>query len=387
MPARPMSDPEPQSNRAERVRDAKPQTLNSIQILRFAAAFSVVLFHARITQVLAFGSDTVGADRAFKIGASGVHLFFLISGFVMVLTAFLRERPMPSRTFLGRRFKRIFPIYWLVALIYVAVHFAIGTPFALGFSEFAGAMILLPENAGQIIGPGWTLSYELYFYLCFAVALTLRRHLAIAFLISLFMVAIVSAIVSPSAKQVLGIAGNPLLLEFLAGGAIGLAYLADFRLPTYAGFPLLILGIAGLAAGLPMHGEHYPSVLAFGVPCVPILLGMIALEPRLQGRWMSRLAYLGDSSYFLYLVHVLLIHLMFLPFMSAGFDPSADLLLLPVPIALLCTVIGAIGHQKIERPLLHVVGKITRVINGAKPRRHSLTSGTPGTETATRTTL
>ncbi|HEX2801677.1 MAG TPA: acyltransferase, partial [Phenylobacterium sp.] len=85
-----------------------PGEVRSIQALRGLAALAVLVFHA--------------ADRAggtFGVGASGVDVFFVISGFIMwVVTC--RETPTPAR-FLARRAERIAPLYWLVTLGTAAV--------------------------------------------------------------------------------------------------------------------------------------------------------------------------------------------------------------------------------------------------------------------------
>ena len=147
----------------------------SIQHLRAIAALSVALFHACQWSQIDFG-----------IGAAGVDLFFVISGFVMwTVTAGREAAPL---TFLRRRVIRVAPLYWIVTLALVAG--ALVFPQRFPEVEPRADHILLSlafiqhmNPAGQpfpILAPGWTLNYEAVFYLVFASTLILpvRRRIA-----------------------------------------------------------------------------------------------------------------------------------------------------------------------------------------------------------------
>ena len=84
------------------------KTLLTVQALRAIAAAAVLGFHTVYMLVHNAGY----AFRAPSFGESGVDLFFLISGFIMVYTSsgnFLE--PGASATFLRRRAIRIVPLY------------------------------------------------------------------------------------------------------------------------------------------------------------------------------------------------------------------------------------------------------------------------------------
>lgn len=101
---------------------ASSNYLGTIQLLRFFAALAVVIYHAII--YIGLSSEVSFPEALYEyawIGAAGVHVFFIISGFIMVLTskeAFAVEGSM--RRFLARRVIRVYPIYWIVALLYLA---------------------------------------------------------------------------------------------------------------------------------------------------------------------------------------------------------------------------------------------------------------------------
>lgn len=149
-------------------------TFHSIQLLRAVAATLVVLFHAQQAFAREVSAPLFGQESyLFAFGAVGVHIFFVISGFIMVLTSRQPGRPYSASQFFRRRLLRIYPIYWLCALAYVAAHAAIGRPYDVSPDDLVGALLLWPEDAARLIGPAWTLSFEMYFYICFGLAMTL----------------------------------------------------------------------------------------------------------------------------------------------------------------------------------------------------------------------
>ena len=139
------------------------KTLQLIQLLRFVAAFLVVLSHSAYLLGL-HQSVSAQLSYAFAFGNVGVHIFFVISGFIMVFTTFgPRAKQIGPTEFLRRRFVRIYPIYW----IYAGLTLSIMAQKLSGY-EIAAAAVLWPPYSSTIIGQGWTLTYEVAFYLCFA---------------------------------------------------------------------------------------------------------------------------------------------------------------------------------------------------------------------------
>ena len=327
-------------------------TLRSIQILRFMAAFSVVLFHAHVALTVGRSSSepSVVVARSFGIGASGVHVFFVISGFVMAYTSW-RSRSTP-RTFLSRRLVRVLPIYWLMAAFYLIAHQILGTPYRLGPSDAGAALMLWPGYSGAIIGPGWTLSFEMFFYLSFALCLFLglRRGLVLLTLAYGGLIAIGQVFLPASPEMKL--ATDPLLLEFLAGAWAGFAFAHNWRLPRRASAALLAAGAVLLAGGIWFGYDRLPSVLTWGVPSVMIVVGALSLEPRQDNRIAVFFAKLGDSSYFLYLFHILAIDLLLATPIGELAARDRHAALLSLAFAIICTVSAAMGYRLIERPLL-----------------------------------
>lgn len=137
-----------------------------LDLLRFVAASMVVLYHYTYTET--FGAFQVVSTYGFL----GVHLFFLISGFVILWSAEGRT----AGGFARSRFLRLYPMFWLGVAITL---FALSIAGRANFSLFAIAanLTLLPGYLGapMIDGVYWTLAVELKFYVLMFFAVLLRQ--------------------------------------------------------------------------------------------------------------------------------------------------------------------------------------------------------------------
>jgi len=351
--AQPESPPPPVAPNSE-----QPGTIVSIQALRFAAAFMVVLFHAHVALVRGFPQHVPGqVDHAFEVGASGVHIFFVISGFVMVYTS-IRSR-LTSASFLRRRLIRIYPIYWVVFCAYLAAHQLLGTPYHLTLGEIGKASLLLPGYSAMVIGPGWTLSFEMYFYICFALALLASVRTGLVALTAFYLLAVLAGLLLGAASAFGKVFTDSLLLEFVAGAWLGLAYSRGIGITKNVGAVLIITAIALFASGFWIDYNLAPSIISWGIPSVLLVAGTLAFESNLRsatGRFFGRL---GDSSYLLYLCHVLLIDLLLATPISRLNHNERWAIAISLPLALACTAIAAGGYKVIELPLLNAMKRLT----------------------------
>lgn len=346
--------------RAHAAHAAEPQlgrTIVSIQLLRFVAALAVVLYHAHLT----FARDAAGhpwlLSYLFDAGASGVHVFFCISGFVMVYTSYCRDAGRFSASdFLVKRFLRIYPIYWLVAAAYLAFHAIVpGLGYHLSAGELAGALLLTPDDASLVIGPAWTLAFEMYFYLCFCLFMTLGLRTGLLAMTGFFLLCVASSVLLPGAP-IAPLIRNPLLLEFVAGAWVG--YVAIER-PAWLARParaLLLLALVGFAATLLTGPERAPTLIAWGAPSVLLLAGAVGYEaggrfPRRLGRY----AYLGDGSYFLYLSHILLIDMVLLTPLSLLRGTTGGIVALTIVTTVAAVLIAVLAFDHVERPMLRLL--------------------------------
>lgn len=286
--------------------------LSNIQVLRGLAALAVVVFHAR-DEV-----DGVGiATRlpSFLAGAFGVDLFFVVSGLVMVYaSAPLFGAARSALPFMGKRLARIVPLYWAVTALFVLLDptDARGSLGRGAFARFVALSLafvpyLAPANdeSNPVYPLGWTLDYEMAFYLCFALVLALPRRGAVAALACGFAGLVVAAKVA-ALPGWLSYLGSTQILEFVAGLLVAELALSGRRVPRPTALALAGAGLAAVLAAAPLSDGWWGAWrgVVWGLPAAAIV-GAAALCPPTGAagpvrRWFERL---GDASYALYLVH------------------------------------------------------------------------------------
>jgi exopolysaccharide production protein ExoZ len=151
----------------------------NIQGLRAIAALLVVGCHFHDF------ADRYGfqSEALITIGAWGVDLFFVISGFIMIVVNWNKfSKPNAPKAFLIRRIVRIFPPYWLVTLVIVTAIIISPKLFhtwTVNTSNLLPSLLLLPSEQKPILYVGWTLIFEMYFYYVFATLLNFSRKTAL----------------------------------------------------------------------------------------------------------------------------------------------------------------------------------------------------------------
>lgn len=153
------------------------ERVNEIDLLRFLAAVSVVLYHYAFRGYAADGLTTMPypllAPYA-KYGYLGVDLFFMISGFVILMTAASGS----LRGFVVSRLVRLYPAFWACCtLSFVAILAIGGARYSASFGQYLVNLTLLSGVVGvkSIDGVYWSLFVELMFYALVALVLALRQ--------------------------------------------------------------------------------------------------------------------------------------------------------------------------------------------------------------------
>ena len=337
-------------------------SLKSIQFLRFVAASLVVFDHSALSIEQHIGALPVGISYVAGFGGIGVHIFFVISGFIMVYTSFSKEgRAFDAPKFLLRRFIRIFPIYWIYACLYLFIHQSILNGYALSVKDTIYSLLLLPGYSPLIIGPGWTLSYELYFYLCFGIFMMLGLSLGLTAMSLFFLVSIAGGLALANSGEFFHLATSTLLLEFLAGAWIAYFFVSGTRLGKFSADILLYSAVAVFLVSLGYGYHRLPSMLSWGIPSALLITGSVFRE-RAAGvtRPVRRLSFLGDSSYSLYLLHLLVIDLLItaiIPFYRISISTNVALCLTLIPV---CVVVAHLLFLLVERRLVESLQFRTR---------------------------
>ena len=342
----------------------RDERLDGLQALRALAALAVVVFHAGRYV------STALPVPAWHWGEFGVDVFFALSGFVMVYTT---RHGASVREFLARRVARIAPMYWLMTLLMAAVlwlrpelfeaavfslrHIALSLAFWPHFNPG------LPGEVAPLLVPGWTLNYEMYFYLLFALGLVLSLRTRV---LAVSAVLLFGVLALPRLMDVTNVAwarflSDPVALEFAFGMGAALLYLHGWRWPRRVAIVVAVLATVALI----VFGTRETRWLSAGVSGV--LLVSVSTVWTARGALSLALARLGDASYTLYLTQPFTIGLLWqlwkrLPIDGAGWPGAVVFVLLCLAAS---TLVAVVAYRWLERPLTR---SVQRVLSSAPPR-------------------
>ncbi len=325
----------------------------TIQALRAVAALLVVVHHASM-----MSAKLRHTDRFWENGAAGVDIFFVISGFVIILSAApLAQKQHPARTFLLRRLRRLVPMYWIVTsvellLTFVAPTFTTdlrGSPLHVISSYFFWPTYI-DGGAGPILSVGWTLNFEMLFYLLVTLALALRVVPPVRFLVPVILCLAASSHWAEQGHLGILTLASPMLLEFLYGVLIAQAVLQGKTLGPIVSCIFIAVAPVVLFTTVMHHGA--PRCLLWGLPAAALVAGSVGLESFLAPRIPSALQELGDSSYSLYLIHALLLPAIAESAARLHVHGEVTIALLVWVSVLVCLLCGELSYRLLERPLL-----------------------------------
>ena len=297
------------------------------------------------------------------VGTIGVDVFFVLSGFIVTRSALT---PSGGGEFLRRRWERVAPAYWISSAPWMVVALIEGK--AIWPALFT-TLTFWPAGVSGWIWPfngvGWTLSFEMLFYLAVAAVVgTGRRGLVVAAMLLAGCWYLQHLRVAP----VFNFLGSPLIAEFLAGVTIAVWWR---NLRPLAGAAALALGAAAIvlwtvlgcgwvhdAPTIVAGGLGWFRVLMFGLPAAALVWGALQHEDLFGGRWARPFVKLGDASYSLYLTHSAVLEavawcstaLHIAPLTAAGLG-----LALSVPVALL-------AYRFVEQPLLRFLRQPKKLV-------------------------
>jgi Predicted acyltransferases len=339
------------------------KTFAGIQFLRYIAALLVVVTHATGSyneKILG-----LGAGQYWFLGMSGVDVFFVISGFVMASTAEKFQGDNNSYIdFALRRIIRVVPLYWgatsfKVALAIILPSLAVHSK--LDITYILSCYLFIPSlNADNeylpILTVGWTLIYEMFFYLMISVALffnlSVLRFVAVVFsLLSLL------SLLKQDNSMAIFYFTNPIILEFCYG------MLAFFIVRRYIeqlqgwGSVLIAIGVLSLLF-IDMDSAQLGSRFIFwGIPAFMLVLGVALTEELFRTKVLSKISYLGDTSYSLYLLHPFIV-----PFVMLIIG-KFNLALMPMAVmacVIISTGIAILSYEKVEKPITKYLNALIR---------------------------
>jgi exopolysaccharide production protein ExoZ len=352
-----------------------PRKFDSIQYLRALAAATVVLFHAE-SQLQRFQPGLEFKEW----GAIAVDIFFVISGFVM-WHMMMSSAPVSFGEYWRRRFARLIPFYWLITSIVVAI--MVAAPNLLSSSHFDAAHVLAsylflpwlhPVLRGEfapLIIPGWTLNYDMAFYVVLGFALFLPlRWRAAAVIGTILCVALLPAFIH-SSSPLYFFYTQPIILDFASGVLIGWMIWNGVRLSASAALLWIAIGVAGAAlATAPTHvvpeiggyGFMLAREMAYLVPSFAIVAGAVFFDAAYPDAWHWKfLVRVGDATYSIYIVHVLVLPVVTRAWRFTGLETNAHWNAAYVMLALAASVgAGLVSYRYAEMPLYRFVDRLTK---------------------------
>ncbi|MDI7860621.1 acyltransferase [Rhizobiaceae bacterium n13] len=328
--------------------------LVQLQYVRAIAALMVVYFHS-ILQLRNVDAQATLGD--FLFGKSGVDLFFVLSGFVMWITT--AGRPIGALEFYQRRVRRIVPLYWAATITAAAIALAIpavlkSTKFELG--HVLASLFFIPwinpadPNGAMIapvIVPGWTLNYEMYFYLVFGALLVLGENLRLLALLTFFLAVFAVCRLLPAEATAAIFYGDAVVFEFVAGVFIGKLYLDGRRIGATPAWALAALSFAAMVVADHLDLADIPRIMPIGIPAALVIYAAVSVD---FSRWkeIGWLRYLGDASYSIYITHIFVLAAARVAHGHVPFEWLKNEYLFLIGCLLASTAFGVLVHHLFE---------------------------------------
>ena len=339
--------------------------LNGLQILRALAALGVVLFHMEGQLVSLVPFERILSQFAY----SGVDLFFVISGFVlMYVHGHQIGQPEHWRAFMLKRLIRIYPAYWLALLAAYLLYYATDYRADLtSVHSVADVTLIVPQDFTQhMLSVAWTLNYELFFYLLFSLCMLLPKRASWLLIASWCAAVVLMQPFLEYRREVtfLEFVFASYHLEFLAGTLA--AWLIRQR-AIISPVACMMVGFLALGVTVCLSGFIFDGGLgaaehrAFRGLCYAVSYGFIVYAAagynsrrNTAGGKPGLFTRIGDASYSLYLWHVLLLY-GWHKVWTLWMPPLTDwLLMVSYAAGFLFLSVGfsLLFYRKIEQPLL-----------------------------------
>lgn len=339
-----------------------------IDLLRFLAALAVVFFHYTFRGYAADQYSPIPFLELVpvtKYGYLGVELFFIISGYVVLLSAHGKT----VRQFFLSRVTRLYPAFWVACTLTFLVERLWGTGPAdphmspnlqAGLGQYAYNMTMLHEFFGipSVDGAYWSLTIEVtfYFIISLLIAYDLLRHIDLFLVLWIVCIFLAGTFSSTSAFAYLFF---PQYAPYFVAGMV-FYLMQQPRGRTWLRYALLFtafhLAIRTSMAQATVLSEHYhedisPLVVAVIVTGFFALFTLVSFRRINLGRF-SWLTWTGALTYPLYLIHS---NIAFVAFHRVGHLLNKYILL----GLTLAVMLGAayLLHVLVEKPFTRPLGK------------------------------
>lgn len=333
----------------------------SLQILRAFAAILVVINHLWGDSKTAFGLK-LGLEY---IGDFGVDAFFILSGFIMGYKT-RDDSTLGISTgfdFIRRRIERIYPILLIILVPFVLLYLKQTRDISL--YEIIGNILLLPSfnNNPQyhmLIGPSWSLVYEMFFYVVYALIMMMvnsKRQLIIYSSVLLIGMVLLDKILSLQGPE-LGMVnfshmiGDPLMINF-AMGCLFSQLFVKMKSIQFAILPASAAILALFVFGMWLNAKGVPRFFCFGLPAMAIVF-IFSVMKASETKTYNLLVYLGNASYSIYITHFFIEVMAGVIFFHLKINKD----LYGILMSLFCLVCGALFYSLIEKRVTRIIQRL-----------------------------
>lgn len=343
--------------------------LNGIQLLRAIAVLLVVHCHILDREAGLGGSLQQSFFYLQNFGAAGVDIFFVISGFIITVVANPYAQRRQGGPFFVKRFLRVVPLYWLVSVL-AAILFYRRNGSMVETEAIAKTFLFYPlignsPRIGPVVFQGWTLSFELLFYAVTALTIRFGSKRYMPALMLFFLCCVLLNYALGNLHPPLVFLGNGIMLEFLLGVCCGWLFLSGASFSVFQSNATIAAGIAGLMAtlflgygGISESGNAIFGTLSlqrsalWGIPAAFLVAGVAMKEKRRPLRVSLFWIGIGNASFSIYLVHVLIIRSLYVRWIKWGIQGKLQPDLQVFVIMGLVIALGYLFYLLIEKPLL-----------------------------------
>ncbi|MFM4648370.1 acyltransferase family protein [Aeromonas bivalvium] len=288
--------------------------ISGIHLLRGLAAFLVLIYHIYYVSKIYVEYNI----RLFEVLYVGVDIFFVVSGFVMffILHRGLDKVPLSEYRikFIRDRFFRIVPLYWFFTIVFfLANNLLYNNDNQKTFSllELVKSLLFIPYGSDGIVSPpvlgvGWTLNYEVLFYLVIFIALLITRHVFSVVAMTFVGFMLLGFFDSYHSSIYITYISNPIIIEFLLGALIANLYIMNKCWLKITAVALILTPATLFFVGLEnLSIVSQRALIAGSISGCLVSIALLAssksfMNFSIENRFFY---FLGSSSYIMYLIH------------------------------------------------------------------------------------
>lgn len=361
--------------KSDTITNNNKKTILSVQYLRGIASILVVFYHTNWFLDGVYAQENLG-KLLFKTGAFGVDLFFIISGFIICLSTEKKEKHGVYNFFI----RRLFRIYPLLIISVILFYFIIKPDSSLELLLKSIVPMHSDYTAGSpffgfnLLDSAWTITYEISFYIIFAICIFISHKYRSLLSIFILLIAFISSSyffngsISLDAYfksdnslnyNVFSLFYSSMFLDFTYGVIIYICYKhISLKFNIFLkSFPyIMLLLICLILSQLDLFYGHGP--LKWGLISAFIVFSCVMYEKSCGIKYRDALKYLGDISYSIYIVHILVLECIYR--FDTHLYPNTSGLTRMLIVFSIVIIVSIALHELVEKKFISIGKKLLK---------------------------